>query len=148
MWAAQREAGGCFYPPAELCFQGGTSSVCPAFGHLSGYPAVGAKGAQTWQVQEGCGSKSKVYAPIMRKLQILGYRVWAKGEDADSCLLLLHPSGLYGPGGCHKVGRKPVVPMQPDTLTLTFPAGELGFCRTYPWGQDVLWPRLWPRKTR
>lgn len=49
------------------------------------WPAVwvlcrGVKGCQTWQVQEGCGSKSKVYASVMQKLQILGYRVWAKGK--------------------------------------------------------------------
>uniref|UniRef100_A0A674HL60 3CxxC-type domain-containing protein n=1 Tax=Taeniopygia guttata TaxID=59729 RepID=A0A674HL60_TAEGU len=41
-------------------------------------PCRGGKGCQTWQVQEGCNSKSKVYAPVMQKLQVLDYRVWAK----------------------------------------------------------------------
>lgn len=127
--------------------QGDTSPVCPLFGQLSGYPAEGAKGPQTSQVQEGCGSKSKVYAPMVRKFQILCYRVCAKGKMQTLAFCYFALQGFRDLLGVISLGGN-VVPMQPNTLTLTFLSGELGSCRTYPWVQNILWPQLWPRKMR
>lgn len=90
--ASQREASGCFYLPAELCFQRGTCPVCPTFGQLGTLqrgqrlPNL-ASARRLWQQVQS------LY-PSYAEIASIGQQGLGKDEDADSYLLLLHPAGL------------------------------------------------------
>jgi len=94
---------------------------------LAGHPLVRPKVAQGRQVQGGCGSKSQVSALLGETPGNCTYRATGSGQRGGCWLLLAAtlPCRDQGTWWLHKVGRKPVVPLQPDIpQPVTFPAGS------------------------